>query len=231
MAKRSVVILFITVLHLSINTIRLAAQADSVGQPGRHHLSVNMAAGLISGEANVYYDLKLSSKWGAFISYGHRFYSFNMVEDGGGGSGYRFVSQTGDIVRIGLKRYWSFNTSTEPAFYLLGRIGYWNLHTPKYIKRYGSNGLNTTTREVISVDKNVGNIGIGIGKELHFKRHLFIDMFLSAGISCGEKEIHVYSSGASGGSAVNFTYPPNTFRKVIALFPTIELGFKLGGWF
>jgi hypothetical protein len=231
MANRSAVIVFTTILYLLTGTLRLAAQADSTKLPGPHHLSVNMFAGLISGEVNIYYDLKLSSKWGGFISYGHRFHSFNMVEDGGVGTGYRFVPQTGDIARIGFKRYWSFNKSTEPAFYLLGRIGYWNLHTRKYIKRYGSNGLNTTTREVISVDKNVGNIGIGIGKELHFKNHFFMDMFLSGGISCGEKKIHVYSSGSSGGSAVNFTYPPNTFRKGIAFFPTIELGFKLGGWF
>jgi hypothetical protein len=224
-------------LHFSIKKITfsiliicsyysLPAQNDSLP---RHHISVNLSAATISGEVGFYYDYRLSRNIGFQLSYGHRFYSFNMIINGGGGFDIKYFPQQGDIVRLGVKKYFTFKSDVEvPPAYMLCRLSFWSLHTPTYTTRYGSNGLNSTPREVISVDKNVGNLGVGIGKEVHFSKHGFLDLYVSIGVSVGEKKIHQHYHGHS--NEYEFKYPDNTFQKTLALFPTIETGCKIGLW-
>jgi hypothetical protein len=202
------------------------AQKDSLY---KNRLSTNIAAALMSGEAGLYYDYRLSNTIGFQLSYGHRFYNFNIIENGGPGAGYKYFAQQGDIIRLGGKLYFMEYGKINRTKYATIRLSYWNLHTPKYTNRDGPNGINSTPREIVSEDKNVLNIAAGMGKEINLKKTLFIDLFLSFGLSMGEKNTHKYSVvGVPYGS---YIYPPNTFLKTAAVFPTIEFGFKVGfGW-
>lgn len=200
-------------------------QVDSIK---KNHLSVNLASGLISGEAGFFYDRKIRNEFAIQVSYGHRFYNFNIIQNGGEGLGYKYFPQTADIVRIGFKKF--IRTRRDKGFkpvYLTSRLSYWNLHTPKYCNRHGSNGYNGILRETVSVDKNWGNLSVGIGKEFYPTKHLFFDVFYSAGVSIGQKKAHLYSYGNSG-SCDSDLYPENTFRKSFSFSFTIELGCKLG---
>ncbi|HEX8516354.1 MAG TPA: hypothetical protein VF868_09160 [Bacteroidia bacterium] len=200
------------------------AQNDSIR---KNHFSINLASGLISGEVGLYYDHRISDKYGFLLSYGHRFYNFNFIINGGSGYGYRYFPQTADIIRIGLKKYWRNRPNSTEArhSYFLYRVSAWNLHTPKYTTRQGSNGLNGIERSVVAVDKNVVNCGFGVGREIS-KKYLFMDLFASVGISAGLKKIHVYSTGYSGSATDK--YYDNRYIQTLALFPTIELGVKIG---
>jgi len=193
------------------------------------YLSSNVASGLISGEANLYLDYKLSENSCLQLSYGHRFYSFNLIKNGGSGSGIKYLPQQADVIRIGIKRYLKIeNSNLQRTKYLIYRLSYWNLHTPKYTNRSGSNGLNSSHREIVSVDKNVGNFAFGIGKEVSSNKQLFIDLFLCIGISIGEKNTHRYSYTSYAGQ---IELPSNTFERSTSIFPTVELGCKIGiGW-
>lgn len=212
-------LLFLICIH------NLIAQSDSIK---KNHLSVNLASGLISGEVGFFYDHRINDKFAYQISYGHRFYNFNIIVNGGSGLGYLILPQTGDIARIGFKRFIMTrrDKGIKPV-YLTGRLSYWNLHTPKYCTRDGSNGLNSILRETISVEKYWGNIAVGIGKEFYPRQHIFFDLFYSVGISAGVKKIHKYAYGMSG-SCDSETYPDNTFKKKFSICPTIELGCKFG---
>src|SRR6185295_19318443 len=191
-----------------------------------HCFSINLPAAAISGEIGGYYDLRWSRKIGFQVAYGHRFYNVNFILNGGEGSGILYHPQQADVFRLGLKRYFTFKNIDVPSTYLLFRTAYWQLHTPTYIVRHGSNGLNTTPREVISVDKYDANLGFGIGKELFFKKHFFVDAFVSLGFCVGEKKIHQYYYGDS--NPYRYKYPDHTFQKKLSFFPTIELGLRLG---
>lgn len=214
---------FAILIFLICNGVGLSAQTDSLPH---HHLSVNLSAATISGEVGFYYDYRFSEKIGFQLSYGHRFYSFNMIANGGSGFDYKYFPQQGDIVRLGVKKFFTFKNGPVPTTYMMARLSFWNLHTPVYTIRYGSNGLNSTPREVISVDKNVANLGVGFGKEVYFGRHGFLDFFISYGLSIGQKKTHFYYHGYS--NQYEYLYPDNTFRKTVALFPTIETGCKIG---
>ena len=214
------------------NDKEVEAQIDSAY---KNHLSVNLAAGLISGEVGFYYDRRLTNRIAFQLSYGHRFYSFNLIHNGGPeGQGLSYIihPQYGDIFRIGLKKYIRIrnNGMARTAYLITSRLSYWNLHTPKYTRLInGSNGYSTSHREVISVDKNVLNLTFGIGREIIYNHSFFLDLFYCFGLSVGQKKTHMYTSGDQ--NHVYLIYPPNTFVKTIALFPTIELGFKVGfGW-
>lgn len=192
----------------------------------KNHISFNIAAGLISGEVGLYFDHRISDKFGFQLSYGHRFYNFNLVKNGGSGFGILYFPQTSDIIRVGVKKYLKSNNITNQNKYFIYRISAWNLHTPKYTTREdGSNGLSLIKRSVISVDKNVLNFALGIGKEIN-KKYLYVDLFASLAVSAGLKKTHIYSSGY-GGSATN-EYYNNKFIKTFAFFPTIEFGCKIG---
>lgn len=217
--------MFCILVFLFICTSTIA-QKDSIF---KNHLSVNLASALISGEVGLYYDYRLSDRVAFQLSYGHRFYSPNIIQSGGHSS-YQIFPQTGDIIRIGLKKYLRVkNDLMARSAYLTYRLSYWNLHTPKYTNRDGPNGYNMILREVVSVDKNVLNVAFGIGKEINFNKSLFLDLFYTIGASAGQKKTHKYSYGDS--NAASYMYPTNTIVKSLALFPTIELGIKVGiGW-
>jgi hypothetical protein len=209
------------------------AQKDSVR---KNHFSINFASGIISGELGLYFDHRLSDKFGFQLSYGHRFYNFHLINNGGYGSSILYFPQTADIVRIGLKKYLMLkkNRAVGSNAYFIYRLSAWNLHTPKYTDREGSNGLNSIKRSVVSIDDNVLNLAFGIGKETDLifasgickNKKLFLDLFVSGGISCGPSTVHVYSSGFRGSATDE--YYNNRYIHGLALFPVLELGVKLG---
>jgi hypothetical protein len=206
--------------------ISVQAQKDTLL---RHHLSANIAAGMLSGELGLYYDLRVSNYIGLQLSYGHRFYNFNLVENGMYDFDYKYVPQRGDIARVGIKVFFTPKSYTElPSAYFLYRFSYWKLHTPTYTVTHANSGLGNAEMEVLSVDKDVFNFGIGVGKEFHFENHVYMDMFVSIGISNGKKITYRYYHGHS--DPYEIKYPDNTYSTEPALFPTLELGFKLGGF-
>lgn len=205
----------------------MVAQKDSLR---KNHFSLNLAAITISGEAGLYYDRRLPKNWAIQISFGHRFWNFNVIQHGGYSPSYKILPQTGDVIRLGLKKFLHTSKDKETgyqSFYITGRLSYWYLHTPKYCKRYGSNGYNSILRETISVDKNVGHLSIGAGKEFYSKKHFYYDFSYCLGLGFGQKRTHVYSYGNSG-SCNSETNPDNYFRKSFTILPTFELACKIG---
>ena len=228
--KKIITFYFLLILFIFISSYSIA-QKDSVC---RNHISVNLAAGLISGEVGLYYDRRLSDKYAFQLSYGHRFYSFYLVQSGASGPGILYLPQQADIIRIGLKKYFRLkrhgykldNTARSPIYFNY-RLSYWNLHTPKYTNRNGPNGENDILREVVSEDFNVLNFVFGIGKEFKPKKNLFVDLFATAGLSVGQLILHKYSYR---GDDNEFTYN-DEIRKGLGLLPVLELGCKVGfGW-
>ena len=131
----------ILLLLFIFTCVTVFGQNDSVR---KNHYSMNIAAGVISGEVGLYFDHRISDRLGLELSYGHRFYSFNFVQ-GGGDQAYKYVPQTADVIRVGLKTYIGSNSNTigKPNKYIVYRLGAWNLHTPKYINikhGYDNNG-------------------------------------------------------------------------------------------
>ena len=199
-------------------------QMDSI----KNNITTNIASGIISQEVGLYYDLKHTNKSILEFSYAHRFHNLTIIENGGDGGEYKIWKQTGDIARIGYKIFYnSINKYSVFNPYIYYRLSYWNLHTPIYTTRYGSNGLNSTKREVVSVDKNLINFAIGFGKSEQIDEHFYSDFFLILGVSAGQKKTHKYSYGYSG-SGNEYQYPSNTFERTVTVLPTLELGINLG---
>jgi len=199
-------------------------QIDSV----KNNITINIASGIIFQEAGFYYNLKHSEYSSIEFSYAHRFHDLTIIKNGGEGADNKIWKQTGDILRLGYKAYHkSRKKFSNYNPYLYYRLSYWNLHTPKYTTRYGSNGMNSTKREIISVDKNVVNLALGFGKSEQISDHFYTDFFLIFGLSAGQKKVHKYSYGYSG-SGSEFQYPSNTFERKTTIFPSIELGINIG---
>lgn len=221
--------LFCILVFLFICTLSFA-QKDSIH---KNHLSMNLAAGIISGEVGLYYDYRLSNKVAFQLSYGHRFYNFHIIVNGGYGLNYKYFPQQGDIIRLGVKKYFREVIDVKPrSFYLTYRLSYWNLHTPKYTTKdpAASNGMNMIRREIVSEDVNALNGAFGIGRELRADSTSSFDLFFTMGVSVGQKNTHKYSYGGSG-SGDDYMYPPNTIVKTTTFYPTFELGWKFGyGW-
>ncbi|MBK9636862.1 MAG: hypothetical protein IPO63_03265 [Bacteroidetes bacterium] len=210
------------ILYLFSNPCQ--GQRDSV----RNSLSTNLVSGIIFQEAGLYYNIKLSSTSLLELSYAHRFRNLTIIKNGGSGSEFKLWKQTGDIVRIGFKAYHEPNyaySNYSPYFY--SRISYWNLHTPKYTTRRGSNGYNSTFREVVSADKNLINLALGLGKSEQVDEHFFTDFFLVVGASIGMKSTHKYTYDSSG-NGTTYSYPKNTRVETLTILPTIELGVNVG---
>jgi hypothetical protein len=199
-------------------------QRDSV----RNSLSTNLVSGIIFQEAGLYFNLKLSSTSLLELSYAHRFRNLTIIKNGGAGGEFKLWKQTGDIARIGFKVYHEpDNRYSNYSPYYYSRISYWNLHTPKYTTRRGSNGYNSSFREVVSVDKNLINIALGLGKSEQVDEHFFTDFFIIFGASVGTKRTHKYTYDSSGNGTA-FQYPKNTIVNDISIAPTIELGVNVG---
>lgn len=199
-------------------------QQDSV----RNSINTNLISGIIFQEAGLYYNIKINSSALIELSYAHRFRDLTFIKNGGDGGEFKLWKQTSDIVRIGFKSYHEieFQYSNFTPYYY-ARLSYWNLHTPKFTTRRGSNSTFNTFREVVSWDRNLINMGMGIGKSEQLDEHLFMDFFVVAGFSVGTKRIHKYTYDSTGnGTAIK--YPENTIEKTISIFPTIELGFNIG---
>jgi len=215
------ILTFLFVILLLLNSY---GQRDSV----RNSVTTNLIAGVLFQEVGLYYNIKLSSHTLIELSYAHRFRNLTIIKNGGSGGEYKLWKQTGDIIRVGFKTYfqadYQFSNYTPYNYF---RMSYWNLHTPKYTTREGPNGYNTSLREVISVDKNLINLALGLGKSEQIDEHLFMDFFFAVGLSVGSKRIHKYSYDKSGnGTAI--LYPDNTIEKTFSILPTIELGFNIG---
>lgn len=223
MKRLSFILAFIFISSISI------AQKDSIR---KNHISVNIAAGLISGEVGLYYDYRLSKKFTFQLSYGHRFYNFHLVvnEDGKRNT---YFPQQGDIIRIGLKKYFREIANVKSRlFYYTYRLSYWNMRTPKYTTIGNANPQShsptvtmpvavTVPREVISEQFNVLNVAFGIGREIYIGSRSSFDSFFSFGVSVGQKATHKYPDNS------NHQY----IEKTGEIFPTLELGCKIGlGW-
>lgn len=216
-------LLFIYLSTLITNVVFAQTSSNS------HYLSTNIASGIFFQEAGFYYGVTSHDNKILEFSYAHRFHNLTIIENGGVGGAYIFWKQTGDIIRLGYKYFnEGIDKESNKIRYTYFRFSYWNLHTPNYTNRYGSNGLNMIKREVVSVNKNLLNIAIGFGKIKQLSKQSFIDYFIIFGVSAGQKTIHKYSYGFFG-SGSDFLYPENTFEKNNTLYPTIELGFNLGG--
>ena len=213
-------ILVYAMIHLSL---QCAAQRDSAV----HYFTTNLASGIFFREAGLYYGHPISHNSLIEISYGHRFYNLTVIENGGEGADYKLWKQTGDLFKIGYKKYYAPKKHKPYKIpYLYLRTGYYDFHTPEYITRRGSNGLNTTFREVISVDKKLINLAVGFGKSEEVSENFIFDFFLIGGISTGNKTVNHHTYGGTDGNST--AYPPNTKSSEGTLLPSFELGLNVG---
>jgi hypothetical protein len=215
---------FLFFLLISRFCITCKGQVDTIPA---HRLSANVAYGILFKEAGLYYNYQYKPNRVFELSYGHRFHNVTIIENGGPGGDFIFWKQTADIVRIGIKTFAKAQEKFKNSSpYLYCRLSFWNEHTPKFTMAYGSNGTSGTPRDVLSVDKNVVNVGLGFGKTALLDEHFYTDLFLVFGISAGQKKIHKYTYGGNDG--ISFSYPENTFIRSTTLFPTIEIGVNIG---
>ncbi|MBK7966164.1 MAG: hypothetical protein IPK10_13375 [Bacteroidetes bacterium] len=216
--------LILSLYLLCFCSLQSFSQQDSV----RNSVTTNIISGVLFQEAGLYYNIKITSSSLVELSYAHRFRDLTIIKNGGDGGEFKLWKQTSDIVRIGFKSYHeieSVYSNFTPYFY--ARMSYWNLHTPKFTTRSGSNSTFNIKREVVSWDRNLVNMALGFGKSEQMDEHLFIDFFVVAGFSIGTKRIHKYTYDSTGnGTALK--YPENTIENTLSIFPTIELGFNVG---
>jgi hypothetical protein len=199
-------------------------QQDSV----RNSITTNIISAALFQEAGLYYNIRISGSALIELSYAHRFRDLTIIKNGGEGGEFKLWKQTSDIVRIGFKSYHELDIkSSNFTPYYYARLSYWNLHTPKFTTRSGSNSIFNTKREVVSWDRNLGNMAIGLGFSEQMDEHLFMDFFVVAGFSVGTKRIHKYTYDSTGNGTA-FQYPENTIENTLSIFPTIELGFNVG---
>lgn len=217
--------IFLLSIHLlCLGYLNAFCQQDSV----RNSVSTNLISGIIFQEAGLYYNIKINSSALIELSYAHRFRDLTIIKNGGKGGEFKLWKQTADIARIGFKSYHEIESKYSnftPYYY--ARLSYWNLHTPKFTTRSGSNSTFNTKREVVSWDRNLINFSMGIGQSEQIDEHFFMDFFVVAGFSLGTKRIHKYSYDSTGNGTA-FQYPENTIENTLSIFPTIELGFNIG---
>jgi hypothetical protein len=204
---------------LLYTAMHITAQTDSTQAMPRHHLSVNLFAGLAFGEVGGYYDYRISKTLSIQASYGHRFYDFHTYQQNIDVYTSRvYQSQITDIYRLDLKNYFSpkkgkqFSTS-----YLLYRLHYWETNAGKYTQYYGFDKQDEhhINKIIKSTEKRNVGIAIGLGKGFDFPNHFFLDLNFVTGLTAGNKKITYWNN--------NFEYKPSFFL-------TFELGAKIGGW-
>jgi hypothetical protein len=218
---KKIILIFFPICFCSLHVL---GQQDSV----RNSVSTNIISGIIFQEAGIYYNIKINSSALIELSYAHRFRDLTIIKNGGEGGELKLWKQTSDIARIGFKSYHELDIKSgnfTPYFY--ARLSYWNLHTPKFTTRNGSNSIFNIKREVVSWDRNLVNMALGFGKSEQMDEHLFMDFFVVAGFSVGTKRIHKYTYDSTGNGTA-FQYPENTIENTLSIFPTIELGFNVG---
>ena len=201
------------------------AQSNSIP---KHYISFNIPSAILSGELGFYYDTHLSKTFDLRASYGHRFWQFNVIKNGDVGGDYKYLPQRADIARFSLiTHFHPSELETNSSLFLIFQPSYWKLQTPKYITTDGSNGLNSSTRYVISVQRKMFNSSIGFGHMLNINKHFYTDMFLLFGISFGTKYTHYYTRGYAGHEDI-YIYPENTIESRESILPTIDIGTRIG---
>ncbi|HEX5002154.1 MAG TPA: hypothetical protein VFW78_06635 [Bacteroidia bacterium] len=203
------------------------SQTDTIP---KHFLGANIAAAVLSGELGFYYEYAFHPSLQLTTSYGHRFWQFSIIENGRSGGDFKYLAQQADILRLGIKKQISRAKYRLATKYVVFQTSYWNMRSPKYTTRDGSNGLNDIRRDVISVNRKMFNGSIGFGMCTYQSEHFYSDAFIMLGVSTGNKSTHYYSWGW-GGNDNDYDYPPDTIEKDKTLLPTIDIGYCLGfGW-
>jgi hypothetical protein len=201
-------------------TIPATAQTDSTQSMPRHHVSVNLFAGLAFGEVGGYYDYRISEVLSIQASYGHRFYDFHTYQRNIDVYTSRvYQAQQADIYRLDLKTYFSPHKGKRFSnSYLLYRLDYWETKARGYLQYYGfdKEDEHHVNGGVQSIQKKNAGVAIGLGSGFDFPNHICLDLNFVTGFTAGNKKI---------------TFPDNSYEYSPSLFLTFELGAKIGGWF
>lgn len=217
---KNILVTIIIILYLPFQAI--AEQNDSI----KHKFAVgyNLFPGLPNVEAGLNLELKLHKNIFLEASYYHTFYGFKIVV-AGASNAYEYNPTYGDKFQLGLRFYHTHRHSAKTYFFEY-RIGYKNQNTPTYTNRDGSNGLNGTPREVLSIYKDFYRVSFAVGEKQFIGRHFYIEEIGGLGLQYVYKKEHLYSHGQ--GNQYQYTYPSNTFRKSRYFFPLIEISIRLG---
>jgi hypothetical protein len=195
----------------------------------KNFISLNPFQLALNGELGVTYDRIISNTKCISVSYGHRFWNFNYVVYGGPedntGMGYKYLPQTGDVVKFSFKKAYKENSFFDKfSRYYFGRVGLAYLHTPKFWWRDGSIGESETNITLMSKDKYLGFLGGGWGIQKTSKKMLF-DIFLCLAAYAGSAKVHIYSIKEIDGS------PLSDLERVYykaSVYPAVEIGLKFG---
>jgi hypothetical protein len=220
MLLRSLTIKAGILLFVFFTTVPATAQTDSTQAMPRHHLSVNLFAGLAFGEVGGYYDYRISKALSVQASYGHRFYDFHTYQQNIDAYTSRvYQPQQTDIYRLDLKNYFSPRKGKQFSnSYLLYRLHYWETKARGYTQYYGFGRQDEHhINEIVkSIQKKNAGVAIGLGSGFDFPNHVCLDLSFVTGFTAGNKKI---------------TYPNGTYTYKPSFFLTFELGAKIGGWF
>ena len=220
---RNLQIVFFFLLVLFSNNC--FAQKDTIAN---NHLSGNIVSAVLSGELGFYYEHSISKTCSFRISYGHRFWQGSIIKNGDVGGDYKYLPQEADVARLGIKKYLGANEKWKGKnSYIVFQTSYWHMQSPKYTTTNGSNGSNTSKREVVSVERKMLNGSVGFGSMHYYNKHFFSDTFIQFGVSKGHKFTQYYSYGWAEHEDA-FLYPPKTIEKEDTFLPTIDIGFCLG---
>ncbi len=187
-------------------------------------IGYNIFPGLPNVEAGLNFELKLRKNIFLVASYYHTFLGFKIVV-AGASNAYEYNPTYGDKFQLGLRSYLTHPHSAKIYFFEY-RIGYKNLTTPQYTNRDGSNGLNGTPREVLSIYRDFYRVSFAVGEKQLIGKHFYLEEIGGLGLQYIYEKEHLYSHGLA--NQYQYTYPSNTFRKSRYFFPLVEISIRLG---
>ncbi|MBL0329380.1 MAG: hypothetical protein IPP64_08185 [Bacteroidetes bacterium] len=217
--------LFYALLFFILNFSHLSAKniPDSLLKH-KFGFGYNLFPGLTNAEAGLNFEFRLHKNIFLEASYYHTYYGFKIVV-AGASNAFEYNPTFGDKFQIGLRFYNKHKKSSKIFFYEY-RIGYKNLTTPTYTNRDGSNGLNGTPREVLSIYRDFYRVSFAVGEKQFIGKHFYLEEIGGIGLQYIYKKEHLYSHGQ--GNQYQYVYPPNTYRKSRYFFPMLEISIRFG---
>ena len=182
----------------------------------------NLFSGIPNVEAGFNFEFKLHKNIFLEASYYHTFLGFKIVASGAS-SAYEYNPTFGDKCQLGLRLYHKHKRSSKIYFWEY-RLGYKSSTTPKYMNRDGSNGLNGTYREVLSLYSESYRGAFAVGEKQLFGHHFYMEESGAIGLQYVFITKHLYSNGDSHQT----TLPPNTLKNYQHVYPYIEISVRIG---
>lgn len=187
---------------------------------------VDVMRGLINLEPGIAFAYRVNDNLLVGGYYGHTFSSFNIIENGGSGAGYKYHSGTGEIVKLDVKLCNEIGDKSD-VLYTSYSLMYKHIYIPKYCNRDGSNGLSSTVRKIVSEDRDILKMLVNKGGIRFFLDRFYFEWYIGGGLSVRSRIIDKYSAGTNN-SCDTYIYPVPKQEHRIRFSPAIDGGIRFG---